>query len=238
MARVYEALEVSKKKTAKRKRGNYLRYDDLPYGVKDQLERLKASTILRRSGQKIKSILFVSYRHKEGTTTLVANFAELLAQNRERKVLIVDGNTRNPCLHNYFNIDNAAGFSDVFNQDKNTEIIMNTNIPNLFVIPGGAQTYDPSQSFDHDQFENFMEDLKRQYNFIIFDCSPLAKYHDAIILASHVDAVILVIQAEKTPWYEVKRAKGMIEDKNMRVLGAVLNKRKFYIPKFIFERFF
>lgn len=237
MPRTFEALEVSKKEAGKRK-GNFLRFDDLSYGVRDQLEKLKSSTVLKMSGQETKSILFLSYKQGEGTTTIAAGYAESLAQDRKRKILLVDGNTRNPCLHKVFNINNAVGFSDLFKNDSISEIVMNSDIPNLFIIPGGKTTCNLSQSFDHDRFENIMEDLYKQYDFIIFDSSPIAKYYDSIILASHVNSVVLVVQAEKTPWHEVERAKQMIEDKNIPILGAVLNRRRFYIPGFVFERFF
>jgi len=238
MARVYEALEVSEKKTAKRKRGNYLRFDDLPYGVQDQLEKMKSSTVLRRSGAKIKSVLFLSYRSGEGTTTVAATFAESLTRENKYKVLLIDGNTRNPCLHNVFDLNNSLGFSDLFEKDKISEIIMNTDIPNFDIISSGKVCFHPSQSFDHLRFEKLMKDLYQQYDFVIFDSSPIANYYDAMVLASHVDSVIMVVQAQKTHWYDVKKAKQLIDDRKIPVVGAVLNRRKYYIPRFVFERFF
>lgn len=242
MPRVFEALEKSKEQASKRRKGEPLRFSVLPVEVRHQFEKLKSGIILESTGQKAKSILFSSYNHGEGTSTVATNFAESLAQDRKYKILMVDANTRTPGLHKILspnNPNNSMVFSDLLAQQVATSALPEpSSSSNLSLVPSGSITYHPSQVFDHTQFTNFIDSVTKLFDFVIFDSSPIGKYYDSIILASHVDGVILVTQAEKTPFYELKRAKQMLQDRNIRILGVVLNRRRFHIPQFIFGRFF
>ena len=83
-----------------------------------------------------------------------------------------------------------------------------------------------------------MESVTQLFNFVIFDSSPIGQYYDSIVLASHVDGVILVVEAEKTTYLEVERAKQMLAEAKVPVLGVVLNRRRFHIPHFLFQALF
>ena len=224
------------KKNVRRKR--HIRFNELPPVLQEQFQKLKSSAQLGASIKELKSILFFSYKHGEGTSTIAANFAESLAQTQNTKILIVDGNTRTPCLHQIYNLDNRFGFSEIFNESKLSKIVKRSDVPNLFVIPSGQSSQNLPQIFDHTKFNFIMEDLKKEYDFIIFDSSPVGKYYDSVIIASHVNYAVLVVQAGKTPWNEAQRAKQMFEEKNIPILGSILNRRRFFIPGVIFERFF
>lgn len=242
MARTSEAVEKSKKQTYKRRHGQQLRFSDLTLEARHQLEKLKSSIILRDANQSTRSILFSSYNHGEGTSTVTANFAEALAQDEKYKILLVDANTRCPRLHKIFNPDKpktTMAFSDLLSKQITT-----SNLPepssgcNLSITLCGDIAYHPSQVFDHARFTNFIKCVTKLFDFVIFDSSPIGRYYDSIVLASHVDGVILVVEAEETPCYELKRAKQILQDRNIPILGVVLNRRRFHIPDFIFQRFF
>lgn len=236
-----ETSEKSKKHTEKRKKGVTRCFSDLPVGVRYQFEKLKSSVILGTGAQRIKSILFSSYNHVEGTTTVAANFAEALAEDKRYKILMIDANTRTPALHRIVNglqpNDNFA-FSDVLTQQVEKWTLPKPSAAtNLSLVASGDISYHPSQVFDHTRFEKFISSVTELFDFVIFDSSPIGQYYDSIVLGSRVDGVILVIEAEKTQLHEAKWAKQMLEDRNIPILGVVLNRRRFRIPPFIFQRF-
>ena len=51
-----------------------------------------------------------------------------------------------------------------------------------------------------------------------------------------MDGVVLVLEAEKTRWQVADKARESIENHGGKVLGVVLNKRRYYIPDFIYSR--
>ena len=215
-------------------------FAQLPPGVRNQLEKLKSTVVLSASKKRIRSILFMSYNHGEGTTTVATSFAESLAQDKRFKTMLVDANTRKPALQVAGGGGNGhVAFADVFTgQVENWTMPKPAPDANMSVVASGSPPYHPSQVFDHKRFARFMTNAKKLFHFIIFDSSPIGQYYDSIVLGSHVDAVILVIQAERTQLHEIRWAKQMLEDRDIPILGTVLNRRRFHIPAFIFERFF
>ena len=155
---------------------------------------------------------------------------------------MVDANTRTPGLREIVGgdaVEDCLVFSDLL-----TPEIAQPALPrpspqsNLLLVPSGNITCHPSQVFDPAKFGNFMESVTRTFDFVVFDSSPIGKYYDSIVLASHLDGVVLVTQAEKTPLRELRIAKQQFQDRDIRILGVVLNRRRFHIPQFIFQRFF
>jgi capsular exopolysaccharide synthesis family protein len=242
MATPDETSETSRKHTEKRKDGVTPCFADLPVGVRYQFEKLKSGVILGTGARRIKSILFSSYNHGEGTTTVAVNFAESLAEDKKYKILMVDANTRTPRLHRIVNGFQPNGnfvFSDVFTkQDEKWTLPKPSAASNLSLVASGDISYHPSQVFDHTRFEKFINSVTELFDFVIFDSSPIGQYYDSIVLGSGVDGVILVVEAEKTQLNEAKWAKQMLQDKNIPILGVVLNRRRFRIPPFIFQRLF
>jgi Mrp family chromosome partitioning ATPase len=51
-----------------------------------------------------------------------------------------------------------------------------------------------------------------------------------------MDGVVLVVHAEKTRWEVAQRVKEHLEMANTNILGVLLNKKKYVIPKFIYNR--
>jgi capsular exopolysaccharide synthesis family protein len=214
----------------------------LPPAVRAQFEKLASSIVIAQKKQSVRSIVFTSYNHGEGTSTIVKYFSESLALGQKHKVLVVDANTRTPSLGQGSNGNGAKdgfSFSHLFTgQIDDFELAKLASNANLSILPSGDVAYHPSQVFDHKQFSRFIDSAKKLFHFVIFDSSPIGLYYDSIVLSSHVDGVILVVQAEKTQPNEVKWAKQMLRDSDIPLLGIILNRREYHIPAFVFEKFF
>jgi Mrp family chromosome partitioning ATPase len=130
-------------------------------------------------------------------------------------------------------------FQELYNHEKKNFSFQKINsLSNLVFIPCGQISTHPSQVFDHQLFAEFLIEAKKRFDFIIFDSSPVGKYYDSIVLASHMDCMILITEAEKTNDFEISRAKKILEERNIPIFGVILNRRKFRIPASIFNRFF
>lgn len=225
------------------KKSRVIAFSQLLPGVRSQLEKLKSGLVLMAAKKKVRTILFLSYNEGEGTTTVATNFARTMAEDNIYRTLLVHANTRSPFSLTDRNGDGDNGvctFSDLFKGqgEKNLAVPKPDGQSGLSIISSGTPTYHPSQVFDHARFAKFIDEAKKRFHFVLFDSSPIGRYYDSVVLGSHVDGVILIIEAERTQLHELRWAKQMLQDRDIPILGAVLNRRKFRIPTFVFEKFF
>lgn len=215
------------------------------YGIKHNILNLN-------SGQRIKTILFSSSNKGEGNSTVLIQFSLTLASEGER-VLLVDANLRDPSFHKIFNLERENGLTElILGRSTLDEVIKKTRFNNLFVITSGILSrgpsldrgpltvdyglFNPSALFESDSLDSHIENMKKQADWVLFDSPPINSFNDSIALAHRVDGVVMVVEAEKTRWEVAQSAKQRVESGNGKILGIVLNKRRYYIPEFIYKR--
>jgi Mrp family chromosome partitioning ATPase len=82
----------------------------------------------------------------------------------------------------------------------------------------------------------YLENLRRGYQYILIDCPSLREAEHAVILASLVDGVVIVVEANRTQKDQFLYAEQTIENAGGRILGHVLNKRTYVIPEWLHRR--
>jgi len=102
-----------------------------------------------------------------------------------------------------------------------------TDIPNLQVMTAGVLPPNFMDLLPSPQGNLFLERLKRApFDYVIFDTPPLLPAADAQILASYVQAIVLVVDPSKTPRKLLLRAKHLLDKIRTPVLGVVINKNR------------
>ncbi len=76
----------------------------------------------------------------------------------------------------------------------------------------------------------------KKYDYVILDGPSVPGSSDVRVICNKVDGVVLVLEAGKTRKQVAVRAKQELEEAGGKLLGVVLNKRKFYIPEWIYKR--
>ena len=80
-----------------------------------------------------------------------------------------------------------------------------------------------------------MSDLRQRFRFVLIDSAPIVPFLDGCILASVVDAVVFVVESDRTRSEVVDHAIENLRSRGAKILGIVLNKRVFYIPNYIYR---
>lgn len=164
-------------------------------------------------------ISVVSAAAKEGRSSIVKNFGNALASENFR-VLIVDGDLRNPAQ--LFNVPNTTGITEKFSDCA--EIVQETKIENLFVIPSGSATENPAKLLSNKVVAENLLRLKENFDLILIDTPPMLTFPDALILNDCIDGLILVVEANKTEIKSVREVKLQLEQVNGNIIGVILNK--------------
>jgi protein-tyrosine kinase len=182
------------------------------------------------------AVVFTSAEKGAGCSWVCARSSEALADRAPGLVCVVDGNVRSPSLHARFRLRNRQGLSDALSaQNPISDYLQQSPQRRLSVLPAGTQV-GASAPWDADRLAERIAELRRTFMFLLIDSPAINLYSDVAVLTSMVDGAILVIDAESTRRQAALQAKEVLAAANLHLLGAVLNKRKFPIPDFIYRR--
>ena len=183
------------------------------------------------------SLCFSSCRQEEGVSTIVFNMAMALAQNMSKRVLLIDGNTRRPKLGHWLGVpDGSPGLVDVLKKEISFEEAVTLDEQGTFAfLPVGLQIKHPIVLFDDLGFDQFLETDRAQYDIILFDAPALLTGPETTIIARKLDGFVMIVEAEKTRWEVAAYNKQQLADAGVVITGAILNKKKMFIPRLIYR---
>ena len=186
-----------------------------------------------------KTILFMGLQGGEGVSTIVRDFARMAAARLDKSVLIMDAAHHNPSQHLFFDIKGGDGWKDIMGKGESVDKACHqSGNTKLFLSPISPQRALTPHVYDHPAATGFLEELKHKYDFILIDSSPAITSPDGIAISRFTDGVILVVEAERTRMQVVENVKNKIARNGGNIIGVVFNKRKYYIPKFVYSRLF
>lgn len=158
----------------------------------------------------------------EGKSTTAGNLAIALAQSGN-SVLLVDCDMRKPSIHKKFKISNAAGTAELLLRKKLFEEVANKYNENLTIITAGKIPPNPSEMLASRAMTAFIEEMKKEFKYIILDTPPLQAVTDAQVLSTKADGVLLVVRAGSTKKEMVLNSVDLIKKVQGKVIGTVLN---------------
>ena len=200
---------------------------DQKSGLAESYRNVRTALLFSPENERMRSIVVTSAVPKEGKTTTSLNLSVSLAQAGMR-VLLVDGDLRRGELHKFFGIEGGRGFADVLmGAAKPESVIQRTGIPNLDLVATGPFPPNPAELMMRGEFNAFMDFAKRSYDRIVFDCPPVMAVSEAAVLASMVDAAILVVWAGQTSRKLSQLTLQIIRQRGANVVGCVLNNLEF-----------
>ena len=168
-------------------------------------------------------IAFGSALPLEGKTTTAVNCAIALAQ-QGAKVLLVDGDLRQPSLHEYFGLGSQPGLRSQLQQSAGEDLACEiTQQPGLWVLPAGASEDGGSRLLDGKSLQPLLTQWREAYDHVVVDTPPLSLVSDALVLSSCADAVVLVVRCEKTPRRAIRRAAEALHRARANLNGFLLN---------------
>lgn len=175
---------------------------------------------------KLKTLMLTSTAPGEGKTTTASNLSVVFAQQGKR-VLLVDADLRMPSLHYTFNKSNRFGLTSVLTGQVPLEAaILKGGVENLFILTSGPIPPNPAELLGSMRFARLFEEVKKQFDIIIYDTPPILAVTDGQIIANKCDGTILVVSAGKTEKVEALLAKELLEKARGKLLGAILNRKK------------
>ncbi len=205
--------------------------------VQDAYAMLTANIHVNSDKEPLKTITLTSYQTGVGKTTLAINLAITMADSGWR-VLLIDTDIRRPVAAKRLNKNTVLGLTDCLaGKSELKDIICTTNVKKFDYISCGDNHPNPIGLLCSAKFKELLEEVKSQYDFVLFDTPALASVADATIVASKCDTSLIVAEMGNTKLATIKRAKELLEKANANILGVVLNKVKRRDYKKYFEAY-
>ncbi|MBC7234996.1 MAG: CpsD/CapB family tyrosine-protein kinase [Chloroflexi bacterium] len=160
----------------------------------------------------------------EGNKSItLANLAVTLAQV-EQRVIMVDSDLRHPSLHEIFGLPNEVGLSTMLADAGAIEHppLQETQVAGLRLLTSGPLPARPPDLLSSKRMEQVIQALRADADAVLFDAPPVMAVTDAAILASRVDAVLLLVTAGETKREQAQAAVQRLQRVHARLLGAVL----------------
>lgn len=231
-------LSYSKTKTVRTDRSSLMRNRvfalDQNLEVTKKIELLRAQVLNKLKQMNANSLMVTSANPGEGKTFICSNLAVSITQNYDRTVMLVDADLRHRSRgkHNmssvFFNSKRMAGLSDFLSGGAAMEeLLVNPGIPRLTILPSGRTSSDSASMLGSPKMENMIKEMRARYRserVLIFDCCSFLSNADPLIMAKFVDAVLLVVENERTDIGALQRMVELLKDKP--IIGTVMNKSK------------
>lgn len=193
------------------------------YRITEAYNQLK--TNIAFCGNNIKVIAVTSSVPNEGKSSVAFTLSRLLAENG-KKVLLVDCDLRKSVLAGKYHMDGVEkGLSHYLSgQADRKEVIYSTKEEGFFLTVAGPLSPDPTALLDSEQFKVFIEDARKEFDYVILDAPPLGLVIDAVIVGKFSDGAIVVIEQGIISRKMLQGVIKQLKKGEIRILGAVLNK--------------
>jgi capsular exopolysaccharide synthesis family protein len=196
-----------------------------PAGVASEAYRALRTSILYAADVPPKVTLITSPGSADGKSITCANLAVVLAQ-AGRETLVIDCDLRIPNLHRIFDVPNVRGVVDVLSGEDDLLEACNEPFPGLKFISTGPIPPHPAELLSSGRFAELIGQARRLFDYVLIDSPPTELVSDPMIIATQADAVVLVLDSERTRKDSLRKAVRNLEAVGANVLGTVMNKAR------------
>lgn len=193
--------------------------------VQDAYNLLRTQILQKTANKSLNTIMITSPKPGEGKTTTAINLGLSISRNQQFTALVVDTHLRSPKVHHYLDLDCPHGLSDFLLDGVSIPELLVTPDENDFaVLPSGRSLQSSTDILSSQAMKELVMELKHRYadRYILFDCPHLLSMPDSLVFARYVDAILLVVEANKTKQEEIQESIDILKEQN--ILGLVLNK--------------
>jgi len=187
---------------------------------------LRASIGMLGREQERRSFLFTSSFPKEGKSFTSCNFAASLAQQGLRTI-VFDLDLRRPRLEEFLTgqTSHIPGLTEVLENKLALSAVVqkHPDVPNLFWVAAGAMISNPSELLSQGLFKDVLAQALKEFDRVVIDTSPLHPVKDALLVATEVSTVIVLVDGSKTARKPVAKTVQWLRNVNAPVAGVVLN---------------
>lgn len=185
--------------------------------------RTVRTSLQRHLAAGVKALMILSPWGGDGKSSVCANLAASLSQ-LFIDVILVDADVRKPTLSKVFQTEGGPGLTDCLEHGVEVDqVIRETGVERLRFVPAGSTSMNPADLLGRDRLGTVLGELQSRCQCLIVDTSPLTACGDALLIGSHVDRALMVINPKNWQGDAEARVRDLLQEHKIEVLGVVLN---------------
>lgn len=213
-------------KTSKRKnaRTDFLLAQNLPTDPAiEAIRALRTSVYFTLMESKNNVLMISGATPSVGKSFVSANLAVVMAQSA-KKVLLIDSDMRKGYVHEMLHMPIGSGFSDVLSGVVSLkEVIRSTAIDGLDFVSRGEVPANPSELLLKSDFKALLDEVSKQYDYVILDAPPIMAVTDAAIMGQYAGTTLIVARYGMSTEHDIQNCVVRFANSNVVVKGAILN---------------
>jgi capsular exopolysaccharide synthesis family protein len=199
--------------------------------------KLVQRLFLTQSSNLVHMLVLAGIDRGDGCSRICVEVGRILAANTRASVCLLDANFRSPSLPQFFEVPADQGLSDALVLEGDIRnFARQLEPPNLWLLSAGMVTPDSPNLLNSDRLKLRLRELRETFEYVLIDSPALNLYTDALALGGIADGLVVVLQADSTRRESALKGLQTLREANVPVLGAVLNRRTFPIPDFVYRR--
>ena len=218
--------------------------EDDPFAISESFRMLQTNILYLPITDKCRKIAITSPVSGEGKTYISVNLSITMANNSDKKVLLIDMDMRVPRVrkllkNKVLNSDSLNGLSEYLAGIDAHANILNTEIENLDVLFSGKQSSNSIALINSPRMSELLDELSEKYDYIIIDTPPVNIVTDALLILDKVNGYILSSRANYSNINALNSAIESIKSVGGEVFGVVLtevNTKNFSKSKYKYPR--
>jgi len=207
------------------------------------MEALRLGVVHATGLAKVSSIALIGLDKGHGTSTVAWGLAQAFAA-AEQSVTLIDAHFARPALHKFHGGNLSSGLSETISgattdaaidasaMAANILFMSHATTPLLKVISagkGGAKI-----AYSRPRWQGVFKNLQGESEFLLVDAGCIQE-PTALSVTAAVDAVVLVVAANRSPYEAVDHAIIRLRECGANPLGTILNQRRFSLPRFLYR---
>ena len=214
-----------KKFGAKNKKINYVDKsknvinNDSKFAIVEGYKIARTNLVFSLSAAESNIAVVTSWSKGEGKSTATSNLA-ISFSKMGKKVLLIDCDLRRPNVHNLLKLDNSVGLSEVVGRFKTfNEALHRDVLPCLDVLTSGSIPPNPSELLASASFDNLINTIRNEYEYIIIDSPPLGVVTDTLLLKDYIGGYVVVVREKVTTHGDIEKTIQSIKLADSKILG-------------------
>ncbi|MFT5173115.1 MAG: succinoglycan biosynthesis transport protein ExoP [Gammaproteobacteria bacterium] len=211
----------------KRSQIEFIVRDEPRSSFTESISDVRTALLFSRVDERLHTVLVTSAVPDEGKTTLASNLA--LSFGHRGRTLLLDGDLRKGRLNELVSDEHVRGLTDLISGQCTLEeaIVAFPGTEQVFVLPAGTSAPSPLELLSSQRFVTEFGRLKKQFDYIVVDGSPLLPVSDSVVLADQCDITVLAVQSERTSHALAREAIKRLQAVRIRPAGVVLQQVDF-----------